>query len=194
MGWRELCAFVRFCRFTSDWVSKDDWSNGSFQVFLLFQVPVCRRGWLLRDQEQRDPAVSGAHHYCATGTRVQQRAHGTRTRENECSRDKISSLIGGEVNVWVQVMKRPNCNEAKPLHPKCISCSEFFNEDKKKKKKVPSLWVSVLWTLSRVCKNKVVAATNCWRCVIAFILNANHCTIVTFSAQPSSVLCPWLAP
>lgn len=200
MGWRDLCVLVYFWQFTSDWVSKDDWSNGSFQVLLLFQVPVCRRSWLFCDEEQCDPAVPGTHHYCATGTWVLQRAHGTRTCKNECSTDKISNLIGEELNVSVQVMKRPNCNAAKPLHPKCISCSEieWFNETvsgiKKKKKKRFLPPECLCCEPSRVCKNKVLPATNCWCCVIAFILNANHSTIVTFSVQPSCVLCLRLAP
>lgn len=87
-----------FCRFTSDSVSKDDWSNGSFQVLLLFQVPICCRSWLLRDQEQRDPAVPGAHHYCATGTQVLQRVHETRQREHF----RMRNVPGTRFPTWLE--------------------------------------------------------------------------------------------
>lgn len=93
-----LCVFVRFCIFTSDSVSKDDWSNGSFQVLLLFQVPVCRRGWLLRDQKQRDPAVSGAHHYCTTGMWVPQRAHEMMQREHF----RMRNVPGMRFPTWLE--------------------------------------------------------------------------------------------
>lgn len=51
-------------------VSVEEWSNGSFQVLLLLQVPVCRGGRLFRHQEQRDPAVSGAHHHRTAGESI----------------------------------------------------------------------------------------------------------------------------
>lgn len=41
---------------------------------------------------------------------------------------RFYSLIGGEVNVSVQVVKRPNCNEAQLLRPKCSWLIELFNE------------------------------------------------------------------
>lgn len=55
---------------TNDLFSTKEWSNGSFQVLLFFQVPICCSGRLLRDTKQRDPAVSWAHYNCATGTQI----------------------------------------------------------------------------------------------------------------------------
>lgn len=186
VAWGALCVLVRFCPFTSDWVSKDDWSNGSFQVLLLFQVPVCRRGWLLCDQEQRDPAVPGAHYYCATGTWDLQRAHGTRI----CKKKK-RVFEGQDFQLdWRgserRVMKRPNCNTAKPLQPRCVSCreTEQFNEtmsEIKKKNTFPS--VSALWTFSGVCEHP----NDCWRNVVALIVNGNLSTIVNI--QCAALLC-----
>lgn len=54
--------------FTSDGNYNKGWSNGSFQVLVLFQISICCCGWLLRHQKQRHPAVSRAHHDCTTGT------------------------------------------------------------------------------------------------------------------------------
>lgn len=55
-------------QFTQAVISKDECSNGSFQVLLLFQVPICCSGGLFCNQKQRDPAVSRTHYYCPTGT------------------------------------------------------------------------------------------------------------------------------
>lgn len=54
-------------RFVQAVIWKDEWSNGSFQVLLLFQVPICCSGRLFCNQKQRDPAVSRAHYDCTTG-------------------------------------------------------------------------------------------------------------------------------
>lgn len=54
-------------RFVQAVIWKDEWSNGSFQVLLLFQVPICCSGRLFCNQKQRHPAVSRAHYDCTTG-------------------------------------------------------------------------------------------------------------------------------